>query len=216
MSSDPDDRALARERRSGILKLVTITATFSFFAGVGVTVWLTGRPIVLPTIALNPADRAVPIPPLAKEEAPPPAVSPAPASAVPMPPRVALPSLAVTVPDPAPPLQPSLQPSAQPGAVPTKLPAPAAGEPLLTVRVGSFSQEANATDLADRLEESGYRVSVVRSTEQPGRPLFLVQVGQFQDPALANEVAGELRRRERLDAVVSRYLPPKSGGATKK
>lgn len=68
--------------------------------------------------------------------------------------------------------------------------APVGTTPRIFVQAGSFSQEANALTLSDRL--TTYGPSKVYMTRINNRPFFRVRLGPYQDEAQAQEIATSL------------------------
>lgn len=69
------------------------------------------------------------------------------------------------------------------------------------VQVGSFSQQANATDLRDRLRNSGYTAFVETSTVE-GRTTHRVKVGPEMDRARSEKIRDEIQSRFDLNGIV--------------
>lgn len=89
----------------------------------------------------------------------------------------------------------SAEPQQQPGAV-----SPTAW----VVQVGSFSQQANAAGVADKLRAAGFD-TVVESVQLDGQTLFRVQVGPEAEQGRAEALRDSIKARLELDGEVRRH-----------
>ena len=69
------------------------------------------------------------------------------------------------------------------------------------LQVGSFSQQANALSLRDRLEKSGYQASV-KDAKAAGRTVHRVLVGPVSDRPAAEKLRNKLASEQKLAAMV--------------
>ena len=69
------------------------------------------------------------------------------------------------------------------------------------VQVGSFSQQANARDLRDRLRDAGYTAFVETSTVE-GKTTHRVKVGPEMDRARSERVRDEIQSEFDLKGIV--------------
>lgn len=82
-----------------------------------------------------------------------------------------------------------------------------ADEPAVTgwvVQVGSFSKEANAMVLRDRLQDKGF-AAFVSSGSADGKPVWRVQVGPFPEESEARDIARRLEDERDRPALVMSY-----------
>lgn len=83
----------------------------------------------------------------------------------------------------------------------------AAGEPAVTgwvVQVGSFSEDANAAVLRDRLQDRGFAAFVAEGTAD-GKSVWRVRVGPFPEESEAREIARRLEEDRDRPALVMSY-----------
>jgi DedD protein len=69
------------------------------------------------------------------------------------------------------------------------------------LQVGSFSQQANALSLRDRLKKSGYQVSV-RDVKGAGGTIHRVLIGPVSDRPAAEKLRDKLASEQKLTAMV--------------
>ena len=69
------------------------------------------------------------------------------------------------------------------------------------LQVGSFSQQANALSLRDRLKKSGYQVAVM-DVKGAGGTIHRVLVGPVSDHQVAETLRDKLAREQKLTAMV--------------
>lgn len=69
------------------------------------------------------------------------------------------------------------------------------------LQVGSFSQQANATSLRDRLKKSGYQASMQELKGANG-PVYRVLIGPVSDRQAAEKLRNKLAREQKLTAMV--------------
>jgi DedD protein len=69
------------------------------------------------------------------------------------------------------------------------------------LQVGSFSQQANALSLRDRLKKSGYQVAV-QDAKAAGGTIHRVLVGPVSDRQTAEKLRDKLAREQKLTAMV--------------
>ena len=89
---------------------------------------------------------------------------------------------------------------------PPKAPAKTAAMPAITpgawvLQVGSFSQQANATSLRDRLKKSGYQASMQDVKGADGH-VYRVLIGPVNDRQAAEKLRDKLAREQKLAAMV--------------
>jgi cell division septation protein DedD len=117
---------------------------------------------------------------------------------------------------PAPLLQPrrSTRPRPAPAPLPAAVPT---GEARYTVQVGAFSQLENSQATVAELARRGYEPYVVELRSSRGGVLHTVRVGRYPDRGAAARAASDLRRKERMEAIVQRVSPGVAGaGAAEK
>jgi len=115
----------------------------------------------------------------------------------------ALPEAAVPPAEPAPaPVKPvekaAPPPSPEKAAPRTASPADQGGWVL---QVGSFTQEANARSLRDRLKKAGYQASV-QVAKSSGGTIHRVLIGPVSDRPAAEKLRDKLAREQKLTAMV--------------
>lgn len=94
-----------------------------------------------------------------------------------------------------------------PGVTPAPKPAPApaaATDKGYYVQVGTFSSEANATSLADRLKRHGYRVQLEPVRLATGAAVR-VRVGPYAQDSQAQAARGAIARKLNLQGIVGAY-----------
>jgi len=69
------------------------------------------------------------------------------------------------------------------------------------LQVGSFSQQANALGLRDRLKKSGYQVAVL-DVKSPSGTIYRVLIGPVGDRQAAEKLRDKLAREQKLTAMV--------------
>jgi cell division septation protein DedD len=89
---------------------------------------------------------------------------------------------------------------------PPKVPPKTAAVPAITpgawvLQAGSFSQQANATSLRDRLKKSGYQASV-QDVKSMGGHVYRVLIGPVSDRQAAEKLRDKLTREQKLTAMV--------------
>jgi len=90
---------------------------------------------------------------------------------------------------------------------PTRKDPPAANERAGTtwaIQLGSFSSEANAKKLRDRLQKLGFQPFVERTTVKT-RSVFRVRVGSERGRHQAEALRARIRKQAHLDGVLVRY-----------
>jgi DedD protein len=80
-------------------------------------------------------------------------------------------------------------------------PATAAAEGGWVLQAGSFSQQANALSLRDRLKKSGYQVSV-QDVKGAGGSTHRVLIGPVSDRQTAEKLRDKLAREQKLTAMI--------------
>ena len=164
-------------------------------------------------IATNPTLEAVEeeVPePVAQEQIAQSAAESAPETPVDETPEISAP-LARTAPEQTP--APAV-PEPAPAAAPTPTPAPAASAPASldstglpqgwSVRLASFSNQTNARNLVERLQNNGHRAYTRQLSSSQG-PLTAVYVGPDVDRAAAQRLQAQLQREYDLAGIVVRY-----------
>ncbi|MFT4113347.1 SPOR domain-containing protein [Silvibacterium sp.] len=79
---------------------------------------------------------------------------------------------------------------------------PAMPQPELAVRVGSFSNRANADALVQSLRDKGYRPAVGQFTDGHGRHWYVVKLGPYARWNTASAVAARISIAEKLSPVI--------------
>lgn len=185
-------------------------------------------PMILegPDDELSPRTQDMPPPPTieyqAEVELPVPAVSPAPAespaaavtepevSAIPEPsapqPEAVTGQAVTPVKQPEPvesakTIKPAVVKQPPPKAPPKTTTGPAVTQGAWILQAGSFSQQANALSLRDRLKKSGYQASVQDSKGAEGH-VYRVLIGPVNDRQAAEKLRDKLVREQKLTAMV--------------
>lgn len=115
-------------------------------------------------------------------------------------------------PAPAPEPAPKPAPAPAPESAPAPAPAPAPAQPAATpapasgwvVQVASFSQQANAERLQERLQEQGYQAFVESASTGSGST-WRVRVGPVPERAAAEKLQGEIAKAFDLKGLVAEY-----------
>ncbi len=87
-----------------------------------------------------------------------------------------------------------------PKAPPKTTAGPAITQGAWILQVGSFSQQANAVSLRDRLKKSGYQASVQDSKGADGH-VYRVLIGPVSDRQAAEKLRDKLAREQKLTAM---------------
>jgi cell division septation protein DedD len=97
-------------------------------------------------------------------------------------------------------------PIAAPSEIPLSTPPPAPNIPSgrFTIQVGSFQDERQAQELANRLRRNGFASYISRTHIQGVGSRMRVRVGGFDSKEKAEEVAFSLRSRQHVSAFVTR------------
>jgi len=120
-------------------------------------------------------------------------------SAIPEPPMSQPEAVIVETEAPAKPAEPAVAKPASPAIPSRSTTSIAPGGWIL--QVGSFSQQANALSLRDRLKKSGYQASV-KDVKAAGGTIHRVLVGPVSDRPSADKLRNKLASEQKLTAMV--------------
>jgi DedD protein len=98
-------------------------------------------------------------------------------------------------------IKPAVVKQPPPKAPPKTTTGPAITQGAWILQAGSFSQQANALSLRDRLKKSGYQASVQDSKGAEGH-VYRVLIGPVNDRQAAEKLRDKLVREQKLTAMV--------------
>jgi DNA-binding response OmpR family regulator len=76
------------------------------------------------------------------------------------------------------------------------------GKAIFHVQIGVFKNISNAEALAKRYKESGYDAFTYKSTVKDKGTMYRVLIGKFEKQKEAAQLAGEIRAKEKINAVL--------------